>query len=197
MSSRSKNAKSVAPVRFAEGIDEDFTATPDGEDNMMDMLTIMQEYQKMKAIKASSKSNAIQTKKNAIVSSARKEAEALIQEGNSFFETIRATMDELQSQESLSDGILKEVVSLWSEHEDEMHSLLAIFPSLIEDLAPRRTEEVNAASEMLETHPRAREASRRRLIKSAKRNLEAGLEAQKLATDASALMKHYKALLST
>ncbi len=32
MSSRSKNAKSVAPVRFAEDVDEDFTATPDGED---------------------------------------------------------------------------------------------------------------------------------------------------------------------
>ncbi len=85
-----------------------------------------------------------------------------------------------------------------------MHSLLAIFPSLIEDLAPRRTEEVNAASEMrkyftflpidscgadflyeVETHPRAREASRRRLIKSAKRNLEAGLEAQKVQSSMS------------
>ncbi len=34
-------------------------------------------------------------------------------------------MDELQSQESLSDGILKEVVSLWSEHEVRLRSVYA------------------------------------------------------------------------
>ncbi|KLO19207.1 hypothetical protein SCHPADRAFT_80179 [Schizopora paradoxa] len=196
MTSRAR--KSAAPVRFAEDLEEDFAATQDGgEDNMMDMLSIMQEYQKMKAAKASTKSNALQAKKNTIVSNARKEAQELVQDGNTFFDSLRRSVEEMQSQELLSDGILKEVVALWSAHEDEMDTLLAIFPTLIDELSPRRTQEINDASEMLETHPRARDASRRRMMKSAKRNLEAGLEAQKLATDASALMKHYKALLSS
>lgn len=32
-------------------------------------------------------------------------------------DSIKQTVDELQSQESRSDGILKEVVALWSAHE--------------------------------------------------------------------------------
>lgn len=75
-------------------------------------------------------------------------------------------------------------------------------------------------SELVETHSAAREASLRRLKKSARKHMEAGLESQKvsdtgwrslkfkimaiindlypspqLATDATTLIKHYRALL--
>lgn len=78
--------------------------------------------------------------------------------------------------------------------------MLSVYPELIEDLSPQRAQIVNAASEMrlysfpalhalelmigvsvpVETHPLAREASRKRLMKNARKNMEAGIEAQKV-----------------
>jgi len=48
---------------------------------------------------------------------------------------------------------------------------------------------------LMEHIPHFREKSRRRIIKNAKSFLDGAIENQKIAADASVLIKHYKALL--
>ncbi|KAH8117017.1 hypothetical protein DFH11DRAFT_1144756 [Phellopilus nigrolimitatus] len=148
-----------------------------------------------KSQKVSSRSAAFVSKKNALVAGARKEAEAMAKEGKAYLEQCKARVVDMKAQETQADAMLKDAMRLWSIHEDTFQSLLSVYPELIEDLSPRRAQDINAASEMLETHPLARDASRRRVMKNARKNMEAGMENQKLATDASTLIKHYKALL--
>lgn len=193
MSTRTKKARASAPLRFAteDAVDED----NDADDNMADIITIMQEFQKKKAMKSTSRANAMQNKKNAIVTKVTQDADTVIREGSAYFEQVRTKIDNLQVQEVKADSTLRDVVTLWSAHEQSIRSLLSIFPTIIEDLSPRRAKDIDAASEMIETHPKAREASRRRIMRNAKKGYQAGLEEQKLATDSTALIKHYKALL--
>ncbi|KAI5116851.1 hypothetical protein M0805_006805 [Coniferiporia weirii] len=202
MASRARHPRTAAPVRFAtDDGGDDFSTGKDaqedggGDDNMEDMIAIMQEFQKKKSMKTSSRGAALTTKKNALLSTARKEADVLAREGRAYIEQCKARIVEMKAQETAADEVLKDAMRLWSAHEESFQSLLSIYPEIIEDLSPRRAQEINAASEMLETHPHAREASRRRLMKNARKSMEAGIESQKLATDASALIKHYKALL--
>ncbi|TDL24980.1 hypothetical protein BD410DRAFT_70773 [Rickenella mellea] len=200
MSSRTKNPRASAPVRFeTEEPIEDFDAKSgevdnDGDD-MAEMISIMQQFHKRKSAKGTTRSAAAMQKKNAIVSDAKKKAETMARDGEAYLESCKAKISELQHQGNKAEDKLKDIVHLWTAHEESVHALLQVYPTLIDDLSPLRAKDINAASEMLETHPLAREASRRRLMKNAKKDLQTGLENQKLATDASAMIRHYKALL--
>jgi hypothetical protein len=119
--------------------------------------------------------------------------------------------------------------------QQSMASLLSLYADLIADLFPRRAEKINEASALRETlvicllvsmtvrsqvqsHPAERERSRKKVLKSAKAQLDQSLEEERVcpilcfvpktcmyacisldlpqvATDATALIKHYEALL--
>ncbi|THH11988.1 hypothetical protein EW145_g296 [Phellinidium pouzarii] len=181
--------RAAAPVRFSmdDGADEfgpgmglNLDAGDDGDDNVMDMITIMQEFQKKKSMKANSRSAAFMHKKDALIAAARKEAETMVRDGHAYIEQCKARLVEMRAQETPANEVLKDAIGLWAAHEDSFQSLLSIFPELIEDLSPKRAHDINAASELLETHPLAREASRRRLMKNARKDMEEGISNQKV-----------------
>ncbi|KAI0345276.1 hypothetical protein BDW22DRAFT_1354184 [Trametopsis cervina] len=79
--------------------------------------------------------------------------------------------------------------------KEAVGAILAQYPPIFEDISPRRAETINDTSAMLESHSAERHQSRRRLIRNAKVRIEEDYENQRIATDASALIKHYKAML--
>ncbi|OBZ65712.1 hypothetical protein A0H81_14345 [Grifola frondosa] len=120
------------------------------EENMMEMITILQEFQKRKA-------------------------------------TALNAFSRIPKQRPLC--------SPRRSHDDCVRTLLGHYPALVEDLSHRRANQINEASAMLESHVAERRHSRRRLIKNAQARMDENLEHQKIAADATALIKHYKALL--
>ncbi|KAH9952083.1 hypothetical protein B0H21DRAFT_12919 [Amylocystis lapponica] len=164
----------------------------DEENNMVEMLKMLDEYKKRKA---STRSVAFQSKKNALFDEARKNASAVVRDGVAQIEQCKTTVAELRSQEISQDKRLNTLLVLWKNQDDIIRTVIAAYPPLIEDLSHRRADQINEASAMLEAHCVERQDSRRRLIKNAKARMDENLESQKLATDANALIKHYKALL--
>jgi len=104
-------------------------------------------------------------------------------------------MRQLKSQEGSYEKSLKDFLPLYKANDDAVQSLLATYPALLQDLVPRRIDEIDAASTMLMSLPKDREMSRRRLMRNARDQIDEGLENQRVATDAAGLIKHYKALL--
>jgi len=72
-----------------------------------------------------------------------------------------------------------------------------VYPALLDDLATRRSDQVNAASEMLQCYPARRQAALKKFSKQARTHLEEVKENEKVASDASAMIKQFKNLLYT
>ncbi|KZT09610.1 uncharacterized protein LAESUDRAFT_512954 [Laetiporus sulphureus 93-53] len=163
---------------------------------MLEMLSMLQQIQKHKASKTSSHSNtAFQNEKTALFSGARKEVETIVHDGVTYIDQCKARIAELRAQETSQDDHFKDLSLLWKNHDECIRGLLGTYPSLIENLSHRRAEYINDASAMLEAHAVGRQRSRRRLVMNARARMDENIENQKLATDATALIKHYKALL--
>ncbi|KZT71265.1 hypothetical protein DAEQUDRAFT_724209 [Daedalea quercina L-15889] len=196
-----KSAKrQTAPVSRAVDMDEDIELQNDeeeqGDENgMLEMLSMLQEFQKRKASKTSTRSVAFQTKKNALFTEVRKNVDTIVREGAVYIDQCKARLAELKAQEISQEKNLQDLSALWQNQEDTVRSLLKTYPTLIEDLSHRRAAQTNDASEMVEAHAQERQESRKRLIHLAKARADEILERQKLATDATAFIKHYKALL--
>ncbi|TFK54623.1 hypothetical protein OE88DRAFT_1653027 [Heliocybe sulcata] len=181
----------IMHVEEAGDIEED----AGGDDSVGDMLTMLQELQKRKAAKSSTGSAVFQSQKKSMYAEARRNGDLVVQEGVAYIQQCKEQLKELKSQESSYDIVFPELMQMWKAHDEAVHSLLSLYPPFFDDLSQRRSEEIDAASSMLEAHEEERVKSRRRLMKKAKARLDEGLENQKIATDASALIKHYKSLL--
>ncbi|CAL1705585.1 unnamed protein product [Somion occarium] len=186
---------------FAESIDENQedidVEDEDGgdEDQMLDMINMLKEFQKRKASASSSRNAAFQNKKNSLYADARKNAELVVTEGIAYVEQFRTRIAELRANEVPRDQHLKQLTTIMKSLDEPVREVLNVYPNLFQDLSRRRAGEINETSAMLESHIVERQYSRRKMIKNAKVRMDDGLEQQKLATDASALIKHYKALL--
>ncbi|KAF7799568.1 hypothetical protein EIP86_010805 [Pleurotus ostreatoroseus] len=195
---RKKESKALASRREATdlaGIAEfDDEVDVDEDDSMLEILGMLKEFQKRKTTKASTASNAFQTKKNALYTSARKSADSALRDGVAYIEQYQSRLADLRAQEVSQEQHLHESMLL-KETEDAMENLSEVFSPLFEDLSYRRVESVNDSSAMLEVHTAQRQRSRMKLIKQAKARIDEDMENQRIATDATALIKHYKALL--
>ncbi|KAI0636630.1 hypothetical protein C8Q77DRAFT_515028 [Trametes polyzona] len=183
-------------------------------DSMTEMLTMLQELQKRKATKASARTVAFQNQKAALFAEARKRSDTVIREGAAALDQARATIADIRAQEASQDSMLSSLKALWESQDGCVQDLLGTLNGIIDDLAPRRAEQINEASAMrmcavagptcllihnpttvVEAHVVALESSRRNLLAQAQASVEENIENQKIATDASNLIKHYKALL--
>ncbi|GBE82146.1 hypothetical protein BKA93DRAFT_220662 [Sparassis latifolia] len=179
-------------------IQNDDNAGDDGnvaDEDMIEMFTMLKEFQRRKSLKSSTRSTAFQSKKTAMFNEARKNAEAIVRDGITYLDECRAKFAELQAQQTSQDGRLRDLSLLWKTNDEAIRALLGAYPPLIEDLSHRRAAHVNDTSAMLEAHSAERQASRRRLLKNATARMEENLENQKIATDANALIKQYTGLL--
>ncbi|EKM55296.1 uncharacterized protein PHACADRAFT_94955 [Phanerochaete carnosa HHB-10118-sp] len=114
---------------------------------MLEMLAVLQQFQKRKSGKTSARSAAFHAKKDALFAEARKNAENAVKEGVAYIEQYRAKIAELRAREVSQDARLKDM-SLFSSREDAMRAVLAAFPPLLDDLSHRRAEAINETSEM-------------------------------------------------
>ncbi|PIL24300.1 hypothetical protein GSI_14053 [Ganoderma sinense ZZ0214-1] len=172
----------------AAGEDDDDT------DSMMEMLAVLQEFQKRKASKSSARSVAFQKEKDALFATARKKAEdTSCQLPDS--DKARVLVSELKAKEFSQEGALNELKILLGSQDECVQNLLGHLNGLIEDLSHRRAAQINEASAMLEAQAAAREKSRKRLCGLANARMTENMENQKIAADATALIKHYKSLL--
>ncbi|KAI0723894.1 hypothetical protein C8T65DRAFT_91397 [Cerioporus squamosus] len=180
--------------------------------SLAEMFTVLQELQseltafvvishrddpftERKASKSSARSAAFQNEKAALFAAARKRAEGAVRTGTTSIEKARTTVAELKAQEASPEAILSKLRALRESHDETVEGLLGHLTGVIEDLSHRRAAQTNESSATLESHPLAREKSRKRLCTFARSQMAQNIENQKLAADASALMKHYKSLL--
>ncbi|CDO73613.1 hypothetical protein BN946_scf185014.g83 [Trametes cinnabarina] len=171
----------------------------DGEDevdeqNVVEMLAMLQEFQKRKASKTSVRSAAFQSHKGVIFADARKRASDAVRDGATSIEKARATILDLKAQEISQEAALISLKALLECQDECVHGLLSSCNGVIEDLAHRRAEHINEASAM-QSQVTEREESRKRLVAHARNSIEDNIEHQKVATDANALIKHFKALI--
>ncbi|KIM79619.1 hypothetical protein PILCRDRAFT_823154 [Piloderma croceum F 1598] len=168
----------------------------DEKDGSVEMLSIIREFQNLKSRTATTRSNTFQNQKAALYAQARQNAYNAARDGNDYLDKALDKMSQLKSQERSSyKKHLEDFLPLYNANDEAIQFLLGMYPTILQDLVPRRTEEIDAASSMLMSLPADREASRRKLMRNARAQIDEGLENQRVATDASALIKHYKALL--
>ncbi|KAG6889833.1 hypothetical protein C0995_014310 [Termitomyces sp. Mi166 len=149
----------MAPVRFdIEDSENETTGGAESKDDAVgDISTILKEHHERQAKKASAKASAFQTQKKAIYAAARKAAQDISKAGIAHIERAVARMEELRNREVSPEKAFADYEQLLRVHEAEQEastSLLSLYPPLVNDLASRRSEEVNAASEMRQSsHP--------------------------------------------
>ncbi|EPQ57889.1 hypothetical protein GLOTRDRAFT_36323, partial [Gloeophyllum trabeum ATCC 11539] len=120
--------------------------------SLQDMLCMLQELQKRKAAKTSTRSVAFQNQKKAIYADARKNAAAMVEEGVSYIEQCREQLKGLKAQESSYEKVFPDLMQTWKAHDETVRALLALYAPFFEDLSERRSEEINTASSMCECH---------------------------------------------
>ncbi|KAH9901466.1 hypothetical protein C8Q73DRAFT_246399 [Cubamyces lactineus] len=163
--------------------------------SMAEMLAMLHEFQKRKASKTSARSITFQNQKNALSTNARQTAEKAIRNGAAAIEQARVTILDFKAQEVSQEATLVSLKALLESQDDCVQAVLDNLNGVIEDLSHRRAKQIDDASAMLEAQALARERSRKRLVEHARARIEENLEHQKTVTDASNLIKHYKALL--
>ncbi|KAI1794679.1 hypothetical protein LXA43DRAFT_1059087 [Ganoderma leucocontextum] len=153
----------------------------DDADSMIEMLAVLQEFQKRKASKSSARSIAFQKEKEALFAAARKKAEDTVREGMESLDKARALVSELKAREVSQEGALNELKILLGSQDECVQSHLGHLTWLIEDLSHRRAAQIDEASAMLEAQAAAREKSRKRLCGLANARMAENMENQKVS----------------
>ncbi|KAJ4475684.1 hypothetical protein J3R30DRAFT_581260 [Lentinula aciculospora] len=161
----------------------------------LDLGKFMKEIQKRQTKKSTILSTAFDNQKKALYGSARKQAKGMSQEGLAYLENLKATLLELKKDEIPVQKYVNEIDPLWKNRETSLASLYELYPSAVDDLFVRRAQVINDASGLLRTNPSKREKALRSFLQNARRELDRSKQREIDATDASKLIKHYKALL--
>ncbi|THH29584.1 hypothetical protein EUX98_g4607 [Antrodiella citrinella] len=193
--------KKLATMQIQVEDSDDELEKPYGEEageedsSMLEMISMLQEYQKRKASKTSARATAFQNKKQAIYAEARKNADATVTEGVAYIEHYKKTIIEIKAREASEEQQMRELSTISTSFDDPVEATFSLFALMFDELSHKRATDINEACGTIEKHSADRQLSRRRLIRDAKSRMEEQLEEQRVATDASALIKHYKSLL--
>ncbi|KAK7038058.1 hypothetical protein R3P38DRAFT_2904177 [Favolaschia claudopus] len=191
-----KNDDDFDPVQDEDMPEDEDIAMEDGSEDSAEMLNrFLTEYKKRESKKITARATAFQNQKKALYSSARQGAKELARDGIACLEEGRAKILALKEQEIKADKFSTEIVPLWHGLEDSVRILLAKYPAGIEDLFPRRSNTINAASEMLRANPGNRADALAECVEAADAQLHQSKQDEINAADASRLIKHYKNLL--
>ncbi|KAF9469304.1 hypothetical protein BDZ94DRAFT_1244160 [Collybia nuda] len=183
----SKPARSKVAVRFSHESEKNESTRPDNQSDP--------EKQEYESKKVSTRETAFQMQKNIIYAAARKDSKEIAQASVTYIENARDKIRELKLQEQPYDKHLKDFERVYAPLEISVKSLSTVYPTILEDLAVRRSNQVNAASAMVKANPARRQTALKSFSKNARIRVEDVREKEKAATDASRLIKHYKNLL--
>ncbi|KAJ7709475.1 hypothetical protein B0H17DRAFT_227429 [Mycena rosella] len=164
------------------------------EDSAEILNKFLTEYKKREAKKVSARSAAFQTQKKALYAASRKAAKDLARDGTACLEEGKAKLLALKAEEVSADKFSEQVVPLWKDVEGAANGLLSLYPT---DLFQRRSDAINAASEMLSLNPSVRSDALATCVDNANSQLYKSKMDEMAAADASRLIKYYKSLLLT
>ncbi|KII89097.1 hypothetical protein PLICRDRAFT_40737 [Plicaturopsis crispa FD-325 SS-3] len=165
------------------------------EDNGLMDIEILKMIKKSKAKRATTASTTFAKKQAALFKAANNRAELIVREGNSYFEQAKASAADWRKQEESHDKHMRDLLPMWEASDDAVNTVLELYPALFNDLIPRKVEQIENASRMLELFPEDRARSRKTVMRNFKARADQNLENAKLATDATELIAHYKGLL--
>ncbi|KAK0239794.1 hypothetical protein EDD85DRAFT_949623 [Armillaria nabsnona] len=159
------------------------------------MAKFLQEYKKQQAKKSSARSVAFDGQKKALFASGRKTAEEISSDGVVYLEELKAQAMVTKQQEISYEKYTNGLDQLGEDSNEALAKLVEIYPTANQDLFVRRLESLETAGEMLKSNPSKREKAIELCRRNAHVQVIKSQEKEKLATDASRLIKHYKDLL--
>ncbi|KAK0211057.1 hypothetical protein DFS33DRAFT_1379020 [Desarmillaria ectypa] len=159
------------------------------------MAKFLQEYKRQQAKKNSARSVAFDGQKKVLYASARKTAEEISGDGVAYLEEMKAQVMVTKQQEISYEKYTNGLDQLGEDSNEALVKLLEICPTVKEDLFVRRRQALEAAGEMLKSNPSRKEQALRQFLRNAHGQVNKSRQNEKLATDASKLIKHYKDLL--
>ncbi|KAG7448128.1 uncharacterized protein BT62DRAFT_992994 [Guyanagaster necrorhizus] len=165
------------------------------DDDAKTMAKFLQEYKKQRAKKNSARSVAFDGQKKALYASARKTAEEISRDGIAYLEEMKAQVMNMKQQEISYEKYTNGLSQLGEDSNEALIKLLAIYPLVKEDLFVRRRQALEIAGKMLKSNPSKKEQALQQFLRNAHGQVEKSRQNEKLATDASKLIKHYKDLL--
>ncbi|KDQ33006.1 hypothetical protein PLEOSDRAFT_153327 [Pleurotus ostreatus PC15] len=148
------------------------------------------------AKKNNGKSSGFTIEKQEIFTQGRANATEVSRKGIKHLDAAKQHLEELRNQEIGLDKKIEDMKLMWEANGSNLKAVLQVHPALVEDLFPRRKAETSAAADRLDEHKVEREGSLKTFLKHANTHLSRGREHEKIATDARALIKNYKALLT-
>ncbi|KAG9013241.1 hypothetical protein FRB90_006111 [Tulasnella sp. 427] len=143
--------------------------------------------------KAQSRATAITRKVSGFADTAHKDIEALRAEAAQMIAHVESQIARMRGEEVEPDWM--QACRSFGDQARNAKVVIAAYDTVLETNGPVRSNIIGDITDALDQNPRIRFKSRKKLMKHAQRHLERGLENQKTATDAKALIKGYKNLL--
>ncbi|KAK7467454.1 hypothetical protein VKT23_004507 [Stygiomarasmius scandens] len=213
-------SRSTAPVSFVDDrVDsDDEIQNDDGENEEgqsegedMDVGKLLQEIQKRQAKKTSLVSAAFENQKKALFANARQKTKDMSRDGIVYLENIKPSILVMRENEISYERHLEQIRALmdaqdvWTVYlprsalsdipQAAVENLFQLYPPIIDGLFVKRSDVIEEESQMLKNNPTRRQKALNQSLQNAHDQVEQSHQSKMAATDASKLIKHYKALL--
>ncbi|KAG1719895.1 uncharacterized protein EDB91DRAFT_1170183 [Suillus paluster] len=123
---------------------------------------------------------------------ARTESAKLVEETNAYIDSVQTTLAYMKEQHETNRSDLPARLKV---DEEKIDALCAAYSPLLDGVVHQRIQTEDTMKTTVEAWEVDMRKSRKRLMEKAKARLDDAREKQKLAMDASELVKHYKALV--
>ncbi|THU88593.1 hypothetical protein K435DRAFT_307500 [Dendrothele bispora CBS 962.96] len=198
----SRPTRLTAPVSFAnKNVDSDIEIVEikkeddPSDDEDIDLSKLLQEIQKRQSKKTSLVSAAYENQKKALYSNARQKAKDMSRDGTVYLENIKPSVLAMRENETSYERELEQFRAFWDAQDAAAASLFGLYPPIIDEVFTKRSEMIDDASRMIKLNPGKRQKALNRFLQNAHDQVEQSRQNKMVATDASELIKHYKALL--
>ncbi|KAK2466762.1 hypothetical protein APHAL10511_001020 [Amanita phalloides] len=162
-----------------------------------DIASAVHSHQQKQAVRMSTRGIEIQERRKSIYARARMRAGVVSTSGLTYIEDMQANLRRLREEESSFRSFAADYATLKRPQEDATRTIPELCNELVNMLGSRRTSHINSASEIVCRAPDARQEALKSALKHARKELERVRENEKVASDATEFIKHYKGLMMT
>ncbi|KIY73168.1 hypothetical protein CYLTODRAFT_417147 [Cylindrobasidium torrendii FP15055 ss-10] len=145
--------------------------------------------------KGAARSSTFENQKKALFANAREQAVKTSEAVPNQMGNLKNMLAMLREDEINYEDVTRALDEKEAAADELSQAVFAKHPALIADLFPRRRIAIEAACDTLKTHQADREDALGRFLRNAHVQVETARRDEKLATDASNLIRHYKSLL--
>ncbi|KAH7889622.1 hypothetical protein F5I97DRAFT_559407 [Phlebopus sp. FC_14] len=132
---------------------------------------------------------------NSAFTACRNRSEQVVQEANVYLENFHNELLRLEQLHLQKQSTFQRMIAQTKMNDQSFDDLFSGYRPLLEELAPQRIQALQTAEEMVLDQSAHMRKSRKNIMVDAKRRLDEGKERQRLAADATTLIKHYKSLI--